>query len=510
MKIRTKLMIAFVAIILAPILLLLITSVTLLHFQLPEYHNVYGINRTGELLSSNSMQVFTHMAEMIRTDIREALEEDPMALESVDSLEQWNEQLVNRKSFLVVLKDRELYYTGDPAQDEDFYATLPHLEVVDIQDAESELPSDQFVYMGENHQFLTSQMQFSFADGSRGDFYVVTHVAAIFPQIRSIVLDVGFMILMVLLITAILLMFWLYSSMVKPLATLQKATRAIRDGNLDFSLEVTGNDEISELCQDFEDMRIRLKQSAEEKIQYDRENKILIRNISHDLKTPLTAVKGYCEGILDGVASSPEKMQKYIRTIYNKANDMQKLIEELTLYSRIDTNRIPYNFTRIPVNAYFADCVEEMAMDLDSRNIELTYSNFLEDDVMVIGDAEQLKRVIGNIISNSVKYMDKKKGFISLRVRDEGDFIRVEIEDNGKGIGTRDIPYIFDRFYRTDSSRNSSTGGSGIGLSIVKKIIEDHGGRIWATSKEGTGTIMHFVLRKYQEVPYEQNSDHRR
>ena len=106
-----------------------------------------------------------------------------------------------------------------------------------------------------------------------------------------------------------------------------------------------------------------------------------------------------------------------------------------------------------------------------------------------------------NIISNSVKYMDKARAKINLRVKDVGDFIQVEIEDNGKGIAAKDLPNIFDRFYRTDASRNSSTGGSGIGLSIVKKIIEEHGGKIWATSRENIGTTMYFVLRKYQEVP---------
>ena len=103
--------------------------------------------------------------------------------------------------------------------------------------------------------------------------------------------------------------------------------------------------------------------------------------------------------------------------------------------------------------------------------------------------------------------MDKEHGLINIRIKDVGDFIQVEIEDNGKGIGQKDLPFIFDRFYRTDASRNSATGGSGIGLSIVKKIIEDHSGKIWATSKESTGTVMYFVIRKYQEVPNEQNID---
>ena len=319
------------------------------------------------------------------------------------------------------------------------------------------------------------------------------------PEYRQAFIQVALLIILVLVITAIILLTWLTESIIKPLSTLQKAARAIKDGDLDFSLAVSGTDEISELCQDFEDMRIRLKDNQEEKIRFDRENKILISNISHDLKTPLTAVKGYCEGILDGVASSPEKLTKYVRTIYNKACDMENLIDELSLYSKIDTNRIPYHFCRIRVQDYFADCAAELETELDSRGIELTYSNYLEKDVEIIGDTEQLKRVVNNIISNSVKYMDKKKGIIGMRLRDDGDFIHVEIEDNGRGIAAKDVPYIFDRFFRTDESRNSAMGGSGIGLSIVRKIIEDHGGRIWATSILGTGTIMHFVLRKYQE-----------
>ena len=192
---------------------------------------------------------------------------------------------------------------------------------------------------------------------------------------------------------------------------------------------------------------------------------------------------------------------KYVRTIYNKANDMNNLINELTLYSSIDNNRIPYNFHRINVADYFRDCIEEVGMDMESKSIKLNYSNLTSPETMIIADPEQLKRVVNNVIGNSVKYLDRDDGTgqIDIRILDEIDSIRVEIEDNGKGIAQKDIPNIFDRFYRTDSSRNSRHGGSGIGLSIVKKIVEDHGGYIWATSHEGEGTCMHFVLRKYME-----------
>ena len=335
---------------------------------------------------------------------------------------------------------------------------------------------------------------------SMGQLFVLHQFNRFGPEVRAVMIQMLVTGVMILIFVCAALTLWVYRSVLRPLSKLQEATRKIRDGNLDFTLEVEEDDEIGELCQDFEEMRIRLKENAEEKIQYDIENKELISNISHDLKTPITAIKGYVEGIMDGVASSPEKLDKYIRTIYNKANDMDRLIDELTFYSKIDTNKIPYEFNKIYVNSYFGDCVEEVGLDMDSRNIELGYFNYVSDDVVVIADAEQMKRVINNIISNSVKYMDKPKGIINIRIKDVGDFIQIEIEDNGRGIAAKDLPCIFDRFYRTDSSRNSSQGGSGIGLSIVRKIVEDHGGRIWATSKEGMGTEMHIVLRKYQEV----------
>lgn len=322
--------------------------------------------------------------------------------------------------------------------------------------------------------------------------------------LRIMTKDLFFTALVILIFTSVSVGLWIYRSVATPLVKLRKATQNIKDGNLDFVLDVEGADEFAELCRDFEEMRRRLKESAEEKLVLDKENKELISNISHDLKTPITAVKGYVEGIMDGVADTPEKMDRYVRTIYNKTVEMDHLINELTFYSKIDTNRIPYTFSKLNVEDYFSDCAEEVGLELETRGIQLCYANYVDSDVQVIADGEQIRRVIHNIISNAIKYMDKgkgMKGIIQIRVKDVGDFVQVEIEDNGKGIVAKDLPYIFDRFYRTDVSRNSAKGGSGIGLSIVRKILEDHGGKVWATSREDIGTIMYFVLRKYQEVP---------
>lgn len=322
--------------------------------------------------------------------------------------------------------------------------------------------------------------------------------------LRFFIMDTLISVIIIMVICMLVVRKYVYKEIVRPISELNVAMKKIAEGNLDYRMENKYDSEMGEVFNNYEEMRLKLKESTTEMMENEEHNRELVSNISHDLKTPITSIKGYVEGIMDGVADTPEKMDRYIKTIYNKANDMDRLINELTIYSKIDNNRILYNFQRINVSDYFGDCVDEVGLDLESKNIKLNFDNLIPDDTMVIADPEQMKRVINNIIGNSIKYMDKdltkEQGMIEIRLLDDIDSIRIEIEDNGRGIAARDLGRIFERFYRTDASRNSSRGGSGIGLSIVKKIIEDHGGYIWATSKEGEGTCMHFVLRKYKEV----------
>ena len=319
-------------------------------------------------------------------------------------------------------------------------------------------------------------------------------------------MDMIMLMVIVLVITGVVLLTWLNESITKPMEALTKATKKLRDGDLNTPVKEEGPKEFQELCRDLEEMRVRLKEANEAKIRYDKESKELISNISHDLRTPIAAVKGYVEGIMDGVASTPEKMDKYIRTIYNKTNEMDRLINELTIYSKIDTDRLPYNFRKVNVRDFFDDMSEDMRIELESANVFFTYKDEAGAKDEIIADPEQIKRVMNNILSNSLKYMDKLQRHIDMRIIDDNEVIHVEIKDNGKGISKKDIANVFNRFYRADASRHSGSGGSGIGLSIVKKIMEDHGGRVWATSVEGEETTMHLEFRKYAEVPVnEQN-----
>lgn len=492
MKLKTRLSISFCIIIFVPIVLAIFTVIGFQKVKMKAIEQTYGIEETDYNYLMNSVQLLNRYTKKNYELLAKKAQDNPDRFQDMEYLEEMNQELKEKYSYLIVRKDDQIIYKGSDSVALDAQS-LPEY-------GEKDLDSVSGTYVDGDEQVLIKQIDFEFQDKSRGSIFIVTTAYELLPEVQSLILDGCISILLILLLTAGMLIIWIYQGIIRPIKKLEAATVKIQQGNLDFTIEAEGNDEISELCANFEEMRKRLKESAEQQMSSERESKELISNIAHDLKTPITTVKGYSEGLLDGVADTPEKREKYLRTINNKANEMDALLNELTLYAKIDTNRIPYNFNKLNVADYFNDCIEELGMDLEAKQVGLTYFNYVDNDVLIIADPEQLKRVINNIIGNSVKYLDKKQGLINIRIKDVGDFIQVEIEDNGRGIAAKDLPYIFERFYRADASRNSATGGSGIGLSIVKKIIEDHGGKIWATSKESVGTVMYFVIRKYQEV----------
>ncbi len=489
MKFRTRLLVTFITMIILPLAL---TAMAFCGIGLYLINAQKGLtfDELNYTLMAENMQEVVESTDHVYMELRRQAETDPSRLADKRYLERLSSKIVQKTAYILVRKDSELYFAGNEAAAKKIFPVLPEY-------GEGDLSEESGRYYGE-YDKLVKQVDFLFPDGSRGSAFVVTKVNSLIS--KHLLVDMFVAILLILVFTSFMLTQWIHRGVFNPINELNIAMRKIKEGNFEYALETDAKGEIGDLYRNYEDMRLRLKESTEENSENEKQNRELISNISHDLKTPITAIKGYVEGIMDGVAVTPEKMDKYIKTIYNKANDMERLINELTYYARIDNNRIPYNFHRINVADYFGDCVEEVGMDLEQKNIVLNYSNLTQPDTVVIADPEQMKKVINNIINNSVKYLDKPHGVIDIRILDEGDSVHIEIEDNGKGIAQKDLSRIFERFYRTDASRNSAQGGSGIGLSIVKKIIEDHGGYIWATSREGEGTCMHFVLRKYIEL----------
>src|SRR5690625_4210734 len=308
-------------------------------------------------------------------------------------------------------------------------------------------------------------------------------------------------LLIVLVATNGLLTYFVAKSIIKPIQQLSKAAQEISKGNLDFSVEVKGKDEISQLAKTFEIMRDKLKETEKLNERYETNRKELIASISHDLKTPITAIKGYMNGIRDGIANTPEKVGKYMDTISAKANELDYLIDELFLYSKLNLNKVHFHFEKMDLKAYLEDYVEELRFDIKERGGIVHFVKEGESsDYTVEADREKINRVMTNVIGNSLKYMDKEKWHIEVILSSDHKWVTVEMKDNGRGISEESLAHIFDQFYRADESRNSSTGGSGIGLSIVKQIVENHGGKVWAVSKEGLGTSLYFTLPKVGEI----------
>lgn len=244
-------------------------------------------------------------------------------------------------------------------------------------------------------------------------------------------------------------------------------------------------------------MRLRLKESIEGQLKDEDNRKQLITNISHDLRTPITTIKGYVNGIKDGVANNPEKLVDYMNTILEKTSDLDHMIEELFLYSKLDADSVPFTYTEVDLDSYLKEYVETNSNELESLSIQLNYRYLLDKKVKVAADREKLKRVITNVVHNSIASVhgSDKQIMIEVTHGNNTGIAQISIKDNGVGIEEKDLPHVFERFYRADASRNRTSGGSGLGLAIAKQIIEAHGGTISIRSEAGVGTTVYFTLR---------------
>lgn len=346
-----------------------------------------------------------------------------------------------------------------------------------------------------NDKYMVKVINVNFKDGEKGNVVLLAPTGNEWATTETLLLfSTSFFIVSFIIVNIITIVIF-SKKIIKPLANLQKAAVNISEGNLDFEVVEDGDAQIRDLCRSFEKMRLKLIEAVYIQQKYDENRKMLFSSISHDLKTPITAVKGYVEGILDGVANTPQKIEKYLNTIYSKTVHMDRMIDDLLLHSKFDMGKVPLNFEKTDIVTYFEDCINEVETELEKDNIDIELHNELTECRYVLLDRDKIRRVVINIIDNSRKYMDKEQGKIDIFLRETSANVIIELKDNGSGISQKDLPYIFDRFYRADSSRGTSKG-SGLGLAIAKQIIEGHGGRIWAISRDGKGTSVMISLVK--------------
>lgn len=490
MSIKKRLLLTFVCVTIIPFLLFGSIGVLIIKYQTSLMHNQYNTEVDGWQAIQSPMLVLNRLTKNIFNDLQYTSIVTPDRFLEREYQTEINERLSERQAFLVVYREDKLLFCGNNLVYNIVADSIPELYVQSVQ-------IDGGLYISGDYPCLVKQQYFTYTDGSQGAFIIISDANTIMPQTKQSLFLALVALIVVFFISGGFILFWLYSGIAKPLKQLETAARRVKEGDLDFRLDRTGADEIGDLSTDFEEMRAHLKGEIDARLAYEEDLRNLIGNISHDLKTPLTIINGYAEGLIDGVAATPEKREKYVRMIQRKAQDASLMVEELALYAKIESKAYPYYFEEVHLKDFYADCIEEDTFALDARNITISMdTKRLKDTDVVSADREQLKRVTVNIIGNAAKYLGKESGSILIRLVDEGDYIRTEIIDDGVGIPRDTLPHIFERFYRGDKSRNSNTGGSGLGLSIVKEIVEGHKGKIYAFSKEGEGTTIAFSLLK--------------
>ena len=276
---------------------------------------------------------------------------------------------------------------------------------------------------------------------------------------------------------------------------LQHAAENITAGNLDFEVMSCEEKELDDLCHAFDDVRKKLKANAMQRVEMEDERSMLMANLSHDMRTPITSIKGYVEGIKDGIASTPEKMDKYLDTIYNKAIILERLVGNMSEYSELELGRMQYAFEFMDISSYLRELCRGYKTEITEGG--LTFStDICEEELSIVGDKTKLKRVFDNVISNAVKY-NRPQGSIHVRLSHENAGALCCVTDTGKGIKEEDVKKAFDRFFRGDAAR-SNIKGNGLGLGISKQIVENHKGKIWIKSEEGVGTevFIYFPIRE--------------
>ena len=277
----------------------------------------------------------------------------------------------------------------------------------------------------------------------------------------------------------------IYKKLIVPLELLIYGAEQIKSGNLDFEMNYEGDDEFREVCGHFDEMRIRLKNSVDSQIKYEENRKQLVVGISHDLRTPLTAIKGYVEGLIDGIANTKVKQEKYLNTIYMKACDMDILVDRLFLFSKLDTGNFPFKFDFININEYIKNFYSYITDEFYEKDIEFSFENKCEALCKVKIDYQQMNRALLNIVENSVKYKGECKGKIKINIYEKKDYVFLEVSDNGQGVKEEELSNLFVSFYRGDTARTNPNEGSGLGLAIAKNIVEAHGGEIVAYNMGG-------------------------
>ncbi|MGN0443251.1 MAG: sensor histidine kinase [Acutalibacteraceae bacterium] len=290
----------------------------------------------------------------------------------------------------------------------------------------------------------------------------------------------------------------LAESVMAPMEKLSKAAERIKLGSLDEPVEIDDStQEFGDLCRDFEEMRVQLKKSVEAKEEYEKVRRNTYSGLNHDIRTAVTTIKGYTQGLKDGIANTPEKRKRYINAIALSTESLEKLVDALSEITNLETNTVSFHFKERDMYAVLVKWYEESYPSFEARNIGFSMTYNCDKRVFCNIDTFQFERIVDNILTNCVKYKKPESDHIDVSVTaslsDDGMY-QLVYADNGIGISPEEAERVFDVFFRADEARTNVQSGNGMGLSIVKQIILRHGGTITAGGEKGKGLTLTMKL----------------
>ena len=292
---------------------------------------------------------------------------------------------------------------------------------------------------------------------------------------------------------------------------LASGVNEISNGNLTHRINYKSGDEFDAVCSDFNEMASRLSDMVEQKQADEKSRKELIAGISHDLRTPLTSVRAYIEGLRKGVATTPEMQEKYLDTIQRKTEDIEYIIKQLFMFSQIDIGEFPLNLETVDIGNELSEMVDGFADEYKEMGLAVSLEENIQGESVSI-DTVQFKNIVQNILGNSVKYCkrtDARAEIFCKKIDD--DNVSIIIKDNGPGVSDEMLIKMFDVFYRGDEARNNPGKGSGLGLAISSKVIERLKGSIRSenVAEGGLAIIITLPIQRGGQY-YEKNTDSRR
>lgn len=281
---------------------------------------------------------------------------------------------------------------------------------------------------------------------------------------------------------------------ISPIQELRQGVDQIAGGNYAVRVECRLPNDLGLLITSFNEMASKLEQAEQLKAEYEENRKNLIANISHDLKTPIAAIHGYIEAVLESPPPPPEKRDKYLKIIHHNVAYLNHLIDDLFLFSKLDMQKLGFNFVTVPIRSYISDLMEEYQLELDGLNIPLRVSDSLSGEPQITMDCQRIYQAINNIVRNALGHGQDKGLALQVELYRRDAMIAIDIRDNGPGIPQDKLPHIFDRFYRIDTERTKNFESTGLGLAITKELVLAHGGQVTASSREGEGTCFTIML----------------